>query len=507
MRRSKHAVVLVSILACLLAAPAATAQAPQDLVVQSTTSVRDSGLLEKVIFPGFQRRYPEWRLKVVAVGTGQAITNARAGQGDVLITHAPAPEERFVADGYSLEEAGRTIMWNDYVVVGPPGDPAGVAAAAGKDAAAAFSAIAQAGAAGRATFVSRGDNSGTNTKEKEIWKLTSVPRNARDEPSDGGAGNPSWYVKAGLGMADTLRLTQQCPSGGNCYTITDRGTLQQLISNGAITGLKIAMEDQGAAAPGGATLMINQYRGYALNPEKVPAAKTQGALAFLDYLTSKGFQSELRSFPNREDPGFFPAAFPDVTLSSPPRKTLSARRSLLLRGTIESAVPGAAPLDREELDLSWLTSSLAARTLSADRTDDRGRFRIRWKPNRSGKLYLTTDRFRDLSPLQQLLGTFKVRAAVQLDAPRITAGGVRLTGRAWPASGRRRARLEVQARSAAGGPFRVVRRVRPTGNGSYFRLSARGPAGALPRGTQVRVRYVDQGAVEAATSRVRSVGG
>lgn len=178
MRGSRGAAACALVVAWSALAPAATAQEPRDLIVQSTTSVRDSGLLERVIVPGFQRAYPEWRLKVVAVGTGQAITNARAGQGDVLITHSPALEARFVADGFSLEPAGRTIMWNDYVVVGPPGDPAGVAAAARNDAAAAFEAIAAAGAAGRAAFVARGDNSGTNTKEKDIWKLTSVARNA-----------------------------------------------------------------------------------------------------------------------------------------------------------------------------------------------------------------------------------------------------------------------------------------------------------------------------------------
>ena len=116
--------------------------------MQSTTSVRDSGLLEQVIVPDFQRQYPQWRLKVVAVGTGQAIANARAGQGDVLITHAPPLEAQFVADGFSLEPEGRTIMWNDFVIVGPPGDPAGVAAAGRHDAAAAFEAIAAAGAPG-----------------------------------------------------------------------------------------------------------------------------------------------------------------------------------------------------------------------------------------------------------------------------------------------------------------------------------------------------------------------
>ena len=497
---SRRALVCLLAVAWLAGAEAANAQAPQDLVVQSTTSVRDSGLLEQVIVPEFQREFPQWRLKTVAVGTGQAITNARAGQGDVLITHAPALEAQFVADGFSLEPAGRTLMWNDFVVVGPPGDPAGVAAAGSHDAAAAFEAIAAAGAAGRATFVSRGDNSGTNTKEKEIWSLTGVARNAANEPAGSGATNPPWYTKAGLGMADTLRLTQQCPSGG-CYTITDRGTLQQLISNGAITALPIAMERQAAAARGGAALMINQYRAYALNPAKVPAAKTEGALAFLDFLTGRGFQDRLRSFPTRELPGFFPAASPVVSLTRKPPKTISARRTLKVRGTIASAVPGASPLGGARIRLSRFTSPLTARTLDAATTGAKGEFRIRWKPDRSGRLFLTAPRFRDLSPLRDSLGTMRVRAAVKLRKPRVQAGDVLLSGRAWPVSGRRRARLEVLARPTTGGQFREVRRVRLRKGAKRFELDA----GLAPGSWDVRVRYVDRGIVRPGRSRERSV--
>ena len=194
----------------------------QDLIVQSTTSVRDSGLLERLIAPQFQRRHPEWRLKFLAVGSGEAIANARAGQADVLIAHSPKAEKQFVADGYSAERTGRTVMWNDFVLVGPPDDPAGVRHVARHDAVAAMRAIAAAGAAGRAHFVSRGDESGTNAKELDLWGLSRVARTPDNEPSASSA----WYHKAGLGMADTLRLTQQCPfAGGGCYTITDRGTL------------------------------------------------------------------------------------------------------------------------------------------------------------------------------------------------------------------------------------------------------------------------------------------
>ena len=500
MSGSRRAAACGLVIASLAGAPGAAAQEPQDLVVQSTTSVRDSGLLEEVIVPDFQREYPQWRLKVVAVGTGQAITNARAGQGDVLITHAPPLEAQFVADGYSLEPAGRTIMWNDYVIVGPPGDPAGVVAAAHHDAAAAFEAIAAAGAAGRATFVSRGDNSGTNTKEKDIWKLTSVARNASNEPAGNGTANAPWYTKAGLGMADTLRFAQQCPSG-DCYTITDRGTLQQLISNGAITALPIAMEQQGAAARGGAALMINQYRAYGLNPAKVPAAKTEGALAFLDFLTTRGFQERLKSFPSTRQPGFFPAAFPTVSLTTRPRRAISARRTLEMRGRIASAVPGASPLDGAPIRLSRFTSALTAKTLGSATTGADGAFRIRWRPDRSARLFLTTARFRDLSPLRHALGSVRVRAAVRLRTPRVRAGRVVLAGRAWPVTGRRRARLQVLARPSGGGRFRELRSVRLRSGSNRFKLGA-----ALASGRwDVRVRYVDRGIVEAGRSAARSV--
>ena len=493
--------LVCAVVAVLGGGAAASAQEPQDLIVQSTTSVRDSGLLEQVIIPDFQDQYPEWRLKVVAVGTGQAIANARAGQGDVLITHSPAQEAKFVADGFSLEDEGRTVMWNDFVVVGPPGDPAGVLGAGRHDAAAAFEAIAAAGAQGRATFVSRGDNSGTNTKEKDIWKLTSVARSAAGEPTGpGGTGNPAWYTKAGLGMADTLRFAQQCPAGG-CYTITDRGTLQQLIANGAVTALPIVMDAQDAAARGGSALMVNQYRGYALAPAKVPAAKTEGALAFLDFLTSRDFQRRLRSFPTSEQPGFFPAAFPVVTLARPVRRTVSARRPLVVRGAIASDVPGAAALDGADIRLTRFTSALTGRTLARAETDDEGAFRLRWRPNRSGRVFLTTPRFRDLSALRRSLGRVRVKAAVKLGAARATSGGAVVRGRAWPATGRRNARLVVQARPAGGGAFREVRRLPLRRGGTRFRLAVDLPAGAW----RVRVRYVDRGIVEAGRSRARTV--
>src|SRR5690348_8261584 len=181
-RRWAGAAVLALAVALTGTATAGAQQQKRPLIVQSTTSVRDSGVLDQLITPQFKRRFPQYDLKFIAVGTGQAITNARAGQGDVLIGHAPPLERQFVKDGFSYEPVGRTVMWNDFVIVGPANDPAGVLRRARTNAVGAMEAIAAAGAAGRANFVSRGDKSGTNTKELGLWGLSRVARTPDDEP-------------------------------------------------------------------------------------------------------------------------------------------------------------------------------------------------------------------------------------------------------------------------------------------------------------------------------------
>jgi tungstate transport system substrate-binding protein len=473
----------------------------QNLVVQSTTSVRDSGVLDQLITPQFTRRFPQWNLQFVAVGTGQAITNARAGQGDVLIGHSPPLEQQFVQDGFSYEPVGRTVMWNDYVIVGPASDPAGVMRAARNDAAGALEAIAAAGAAGSANFVSRGDNSGTNTKEREIWGLTGIARNDRSEPAEGG-GNPAWYHKAGLGMADTLRLTQQCPfGGGGCYTITDRGTLQQLTNNGAITALEAVMDDQSASARGGRDLLLNVYKVYAINPAKFPAVKLQGALAFMDFLTSQSFQNALGRFPSRQRPGYFPAAFPRVTLTRRLPGTLSAARRVRVAGRVASAVRGAPALTGLSVRLTRLVTAVNPVVLDRDRAGGRGAFRVRSRLTRSGPLFITSPRFRNLSPLSFSLGRVRVRASVSLARARITGGRVVLRGRIFPAAERRRAVLQIRGRQAGNRRFGLVRSVQLRRRGSRYRIAVNLPAGLW----QLRARYVDRGIVASGDSRIRSV--
>jgi tungstate transport system substrate-binding protein len=500
-RAPRYLAAAVAALSLTVLGGADAAAQRQDLVVQSTTSVRDSGLLDQLIAPRFERRFPAWDLKFVAVGTGQAMTNARAGQGDALIAHSPTLEQQFVQDGFSLEPFGRTVMWNDYVIVGPASDPAGVITAARNDAAGAFEALAAAGAAGRANFVSRGDNSGTNNKERDIWALTGVPRNGSNEPTDG-SGNPAWYHKAGVGMADTLRLTQQCPfSGGGCYTITDRGTLQQLTSNGAITALQIVMDDQSPGARGGDNLMLNVYNVYAINPGKYPAVKVQGALAFMDFLTSKGFQDALARFPSRLQPGFFPAAFPGVTLTRRLPRAVQASRRVAIAGRIASTVPGAAPLAGIDVRLTRFATPLNPVLEDRDAASGTGRFALRARLTRSGPQFLTTPRFRNLSPLRLGLGNVRVRASVSLGKPHVIGGKVVLRGRAFPATGRRHARLQVRARGVGGHGFRLVRRARLPRRGSRYRIAVNLPAGSW----ELRTRYVDRGIVSPGSSRIRSV--
>src|ERR1700750_3006432 len=124
--RCAGAVVLPLAVVLSGAATAGAQQQKRPLIVQSTTSVRDSGVLDQLITPQLEKRFPQYDLRVVAVRTGQGIRNARAGQGDVLIGHSPALEAKFVQDGFSYEPIGRTVMWNDFVIVGRGGDPAGI---------------------------------------------------------------------------------------------------------------------------------------------------------------------------------------------------------------------------------------------------------------------------------------------------------------------------------------------------------------------------------------------
>lgn len=237
--------------------PAARAQS-HDVVLATTTSVRDAGLLEALL-PPFERQ-TGYTVKVIAVGSGQAMELGRRGEADLLLLHDPAGEERFIADGYGIER--RALMHNEFFLVGPDADPAG---ARGTDVVAAFRAIARA----QATFVSRGDRSGTNVKEQTIWSRAGI------EPAG------SWYLESGQGMGATLVIADQL----RAYTLTDVATF--LGHQYPLTLVPIVQGD---------SLLRNPYHVIIENPERFPDVNLAGARALWSYFLSPEVQARIGEF-------------------------------------------------------------------------------------------------------------------------------------------------------------------------------------------------------------------
>ncbi len=235
------------------AASASTTVAKSDLVLATTTSTKDSGLLDMLV-PEFSKVFPQYAVKIVAVGSGEALKMGETGDADVLLVHSPAAEKTFMENGFGLERTA--VMYNDFVVVGPAADPAkikGMAVVAD-----AFKTISQA----KAKFFTRGDESGTYTKEMSIWKAAAITP----------AGD--WYQTTGQGMGDTLTIADQ--AGG--YTLSDRATY---LSKKASLALAILVEGDKA--------LFNQYHVITVKG----AVNAQGAADFAMWLTSDSVQSDL----------------------------------------------------------------------------------------------------------------------------------------------------------------------------------------------------------------------
>jgi len=255
-----------------LAAGAAPALAQdKSIIVQSTTSTENSGLF-KHLLPIFEKK-TGIKVRVVAVGTGQAIKNAANGDADVLLVHAKSAEEKFVKDGWGVERFD--LMYNDYIVVGPPTDSAKVGGM--KDAKEAFKRIA----AAQAAFLSRGDNSGTHKAELEIWEAAGIdPRKASGK----------WYREAGSGMGATLNTGV----GMGAYVLADRGTW-------------IAFKNKGELAllVAGDCRLFNPYGAILVNPARHPHVKAKDGQAFIDWLVSAGGQNAIASFRIEGEQAFF----------------------------------------------------------------------------------------------------------------------------------------------------------------------------------------------------------
>jgi tungstate transport system substrate-binding protein len=242
-----------------------TAAQPTRVIVASTTSTQDSGLLDFLV-PLFQKAYPSYKLEVVAVGSGEAIKLGETKDADVLLVHSKDAELKFVEQGFGV--ARKQVMFNDFIVVGPASDPAGVKGS--KDTTAAFTRIAKAGERGKAVFYARADKSGTSTKELKIWSAAGIVPTQTPNAEN-------WYQETGSGMGDTLKIASE--KGG--YTLADRGTYLSMKD-----GLDLVIlfeKDKGLA---------NQY-----GVIVVKGAKNQaGGQAFADWILSPEVQAQIAQF-------------------------------------------------------------------------------------------------------------------------------------------------------------------------------------------------------------------
>ena len=244
-----------------------------ELVLATTTSTRDSGLLDEWV-PMFERER-SYVVKVIAVGSGAALEMARKGEADVLLVHDPEGEEALMREGHGIERAA--VMHNHFILVGPPSDPAGIRGM--EDTVEAFRRIGEGGHA----FLSRGDSSGTHVREKALWAAAGV------RPSGG------WYMESGRGMGDTLRIADE----RGAYALTDRGTWLSLRRD-----LELEPMVQGDRA------LLNEYHVIVVDPGRWPAVNAEGARAFADFITGPEAQRFLKTFgvDRYGEPLFYPDA-------------------------------------------------------------------------------------------------------------------------------------------------------------------------------------------------------
>lgn len=265
------AAVALSVAAFL---PSGAASQERFIVLASTTSTEQSGLFGHIL-PIFEAA-SGIAVRVVAQGTGQALRTARNGDADVVLVHDPASELAFVADGYGIER--RLVMYNDFVIVGPEADPAGIAGMA--DAPAALARIA----GSQSAFASRGDDSGTHKAEQRLWETAGVAV---------GREAARWYRETGSGMGPTLNVA----AGMSAYTLTDRGTWLGFGNRGT---LRILVE--------GDERLFNQYGVILVDPARHPHVKAAEARAFADWLVSPEGQNAIASFRIGGEQPFFPNA-------------------------------------------------------------------------------------------------------------------------------------------------------------------------------------------------------
>jgi len=254
-------IILWGVVFLILTCSMLSASAQQkSVVLATTTSTQDSGLLD-ILIPLFEKK-TGYFVKTIAVGSGQAMAMGRRGEADVLLVHSPEAEKKFMVEGYGIHR--RIVMYNDYVIVGPPEDPAKTKGM--KSSCEAFKRIVLM----KALFLSRGDHSGTYSKEKEIWKASRI--NPEGE---------KWYQQTGLGMGQTLSVAAEKKG----YTLSDRGTYLALKKN---LPLHILVK--------GDPTLVNIYHVIEVNPAKWPKVSAAGGKAFGDFIVSREAQEIIKTF-------------------------------------------------------------------------------------------------------------------------------------------------------------------------------------------------------------------
>jgi tungstate transport system substrate-binding protein len=251
----------------------------QQLILSTTTSTFDTGLLDYLI-PIFETKYNA-KVMVLSKGTGESIEIAKRGDADVVLVHARELEEPFVNDGYGVHRVG--VMYNDFIIIGPGDDPAGIKGLA--NASLAFQKIVNTGARDVAVFISRADRSGTNVKELSIWAKIGV------KPSNK---TFTWYLEAGAGMGTVLRMTNE----KKAYTLTDRATW--LAFKDQLTNLNVLTEKDPD--------LLNPYAVIPVNPQKYPQRNYKMALAFAKFLISEEEQKLIADYKRGGETLFFPIA-------------------------------------------------------------------------------------------------------------------------------------------------------------------------------------------------------
>jgi tungstate transport system substrate-binding protein len=272
MRKCSRVKAFVAIVGIALIGQAVAAE--KSIVVASTTSTQDSGLFDYLL-PLFKAK-TGIDVKVVAQGTGQALDTARRGDADVVFVHAKSAEEKFLAEGYGVKRY--PVMYNDFVLIGPRSDPAAVRGS--KDVLASLAAIKLKSA----TFISRGDRSGTNIAELDLWRLAGIDIAASKGP---------WYKEIGQGMGAALNTA----SADNAYVLTDRGTWLAFKNKG---DLVIAVE--------GDKHLFNQYGVMLVNPQKYPTVKKELGRQFIDWLISPEGQRDIANYKINGEQLFYPNA-------------------------------------------------------------------------------------------------------------------------------------------------------------------------------------------------------